>query len=149
LDTQDSLSNIIGKQKELFQSVTDTLDKTTHLVILHHKLIWLYGDSTLDSSIPSNSNAGLGDCFVCLNPNNFYSALYPKLVNLKQRGIEIVCIGGDIGTKTKEFEYQTPEGIYLLASGIESGESGNKALIFQHDLENQKLTWSYKLISEL
>ncbi len=149
LDTQDSLSNITGSQKRFFQSVTDTLEESSHLVILHHKLIWLHGSPVLESKIPTVSNARLGDCFVCLNPNNFYAELYPELLKIKQKGIEVLCIGGDIGSKIKEFEYRTPEGIYLLASGIESGESGNKALVFKHDLDTKKLTWSYQLISEL
>ena len=146
LDTQDSLSNIIGKQRQFFESVTDTLETSSHLVILHHKLIWLYDNSILEEKIPTVSNAGLGGCFVCLNPNNFYTDLYPGLVKVKKRGIEVVCIGGDIGTKIKEFEHTTPEGIHLLASGIESGETGNKVLIFKHDLVAQKLTWTYELI---
>lgn len=149
LDTQDSLSNMVGSQKELFQNVTDTLSESSHLVILHHKLIWLYGNPIFESQIPTVSNAGLGDCFVCLNPNNFYTELYPRLVRIKEKGIEVLCIGGDIGTKIKEFEYLTPQGIHFLASGIESGEVGNKALVFKHDLPSQRLTWSYHLISEL
>ncbi len=149
LDTQDSLSHITGKQKEFFRNVTDTLSSSSHLVILHHKLIWLSGNPALDSKIPTVSNAGFGDCFVCLNPNNFYTVLYPELVKIKQKGIEVLCVAGDIGTKIKEFEYQTPEGIHFLASGIESGETGNKALVFKHDLISKKLTWTYQLISEL
>lgn len=149
LDTQDSLSNITGLQKDLFMSVTDTLEESSHLVILHHKLIWMYGDNLLKPKISSISNAGLGDCFVCLNPNNFYEELYAELVKIKQKGIEVICIGGDIGTKIKAFEYRTPEGINFLASGIESGESGNKALVFKHDLDRKKITWSYQLISAL
>ncbi len=149
LDTQDSLSNITGKQKVFFDKVTDTLTASSHLVILHHKLIWLYGNPDLEAKIPTVSNAGLGDCFVCLNPNNFYADLYPELVKIRQKGIEVLCVAGDIGTKIKEFEFQTPEGIHLLASGIESGETGNKALVFKHEVAARRLTWRYRLISEL
>jgi len=149
LDTQDSLSHIVGAQEKLFKTVTDTIEASSHLVILHHKLIWLYGNPNLVSQIPTVSNAGLGDCFVCLNPNNFYTDLYPELIKVKRKGIEVLCIGGDIGTKIKNFEYKTSEGIHFLASGIESGESGNKALIFIHDLSDKKLDWAYQLISDL
>jgi len=36
-----------------------------------------------------------------------------------------------------------------LASGIEHGESGNKALVFRYDLTARRLEWRYRLIKEL
>ena len=149
LDTQDSLSNIIGEQKVLFESVVDTLEKSSHLIIIHHKLIWMYGNNDLESQISSISNGDLGDCFHCINPNNFYTEIYPQLAAVKNKGIEVICIAGDIGFKTNEFEYTTSEGIYFLASGIKAGESDNKALLFEHDVTNRHLTWEYKLIIDL
>lgn len=149
LDTQDSLSNIVGAQKTLFESVLDTLQESSHLIILHHKLIWMYGDSYLESQIPSVSNGGLGSCFYCINPNNFYTDIYPQLLEVKQEGIEVICIGGDIGFQTNAFEYITADGIHFLASGIEDGLEDNQALLFSHDINNKTLTWEYRLISDL
>ncbi len=149
LDTQDSLSNIIGAQKDFFEGIVDTIQESSHLIILHHKLIWMYGNSYLEPQISSVSNGELGSCFYCINPNNFYTDIYPKLLEVKQKGIEVICIAGDIGFKVKEFKYITSDGIYFLASGISSGTIGNKALIFHHDITNKKLTWEYKLIRDL
>ena len=149
LDTQDSLSNMVGEQLELFSSVTDTLETTTHLVLLHHKLIWMYGDSYLQTYINSIPNGGFGDCFYCINPNNFYSDLYPKLLELEAKGIEVICIAGDIGFRTNEFSYTTPEGVQYLASGIDDGKSYNQALVFKHDLFNDSLIWAFTLLSDL
>ncbi len=149
LDTQDSLSNITGAQKLIFENIIDTIQESSHFVILHHKLIWMYGNTSLEPEIPSISNGGLGDCFYCINPNNFYIDIYPRLLEVKQKGIEVICIGGDIGFKVKEFEYITPDTIYFLASGISSGTLDNKALLFQHDIGNRTLTWEYKLIKDL
>jgi len=149
LDTQNSFSSIIGPQKDFFEGIVDTIQDSSHLIILHHKLIWMYGNANLEPQIPFVSNGGLGDCFYCLNPNNFYTDIYPKLLEVKQRGIEVLCIGGDIGFQVKEFEYITPDGISFLASGISSGTEGNKALLFNHDITNKQLTWEYKLINDL
>ena len=60
--------------------VLDTIQQSNHLIILHHKLIWMYDHDVLESQISSVSNADLGGCFNCINPNNFYSEIYPKLV---------------------------------------------------------------------
>ena len=149
LDTQDSLSNIIGEQKKLFIETIQGIQNSSHLIILHHKLIWMYGNSNLQPKINSISNAPLRDCIYCINPNNFNSELYPELVEIKKRGIEVLCIGGDIGIHSKEFEYVTEDGIYFLASGIKSGDEVNKGLVFTHDVTNQKLSWEFKLLEEL
>ncbi|MFK8038101.1 MAG: metallophosphoesterase [Crocinitomicaceae bacterium] len=149
LDTQDSLSNIVGAQKLLLNNVLDSITESSHLVILHHKLIWMYNNPNLEPQISSISNAGLGSCFYCINPNNFNSEVYPKLVDVKQRGIEVLCIGGDIGFKSKEFEYITNEGINFIASGIHYGKKNNKAVFFTHNLSRSTLTWEYKLITDL
>lgn len=149
IDTQDSLSSIVGYQKELFESVVDSINLSTHLVIIHHKLIWMYDNAYLEPLIPSVSNAELGDCFYCINPNNFYTDIYPGLLEVRQKGIEVLCIGGDIGFNAKEFEYLTPEGIHFLASGVSAGEDDNKVLVFYHDIVNNDLTWEFILTSDL
>lgn len=149
LDTQDSMSNIIDEQLELFSSVTDTLQSTTHLVILTHKLIWMYGDSYMQNYINSIPNGGFGDCFYCINPNNFYTDLYPKLIELEANGIEVICIAGDIGFRTNEFAYTRPEGVQFLASGIDAGKSYNQALVFKHDVDNDSLSWAFTFLSDL
>ena len=65
------------------------------------------------------------------------------------RGIKVFCIGGDIGYNAKEFEYLTNEGIYFLASGINSMVDNNKAILFYHDLLNNYLSWSFELLQDL
>ena len=150
LDTQfDSLPIITGSQLKLFEQVVDTIEKSSHLIILHHKLIWLYGNSQFESKIDSISNGRFGDCFFCVNPNPFYSEMYPALVKVKQRGIEVLCIAGDLGWKTKEFSYVTNDSIHFLATGIYYNTPGNKALIFNHDIANRNLNWEYKLLEDL
>jgi len=149
LDTQDSLSNIVGAQKDLLLEVLDSIEESSHLIILHHKLIWMYDNDDLEPQITSVSNGDFGTCIYCLNPNNFNSEIYPELVKVKERGVEVICIGGDIGKYTNKFEYLTSEGIYFLASGINSGEENNKALTFYHDLITKSLTWNFKLLTEL
>lgn len=151
LDTQDSLSHISGLQKDLVRSVTDTVSESSHLVVLHHKLIWMYGHPYLQSRIPYVSNAGIGDstCFYCIHENNFYEDIYPELLRVEERGVEVICIGGDIGFRSNEFEYLTSEGIQFLASGIEAGSGENQALIFNHDVAGGKLAWEFVHLSEL
>ncbi|MDB4091053.1 metallophosphoesterase [Crocinitomicaceae bacterium] len=149
IDTQDDFSNISGNQKTFVDQVLDTISQSSHLVLLHHKLIWMSGNPYLESQVPFISNAGIGTCFYCINPNNFYSTIYPKLVTLSNAGTKVICVGGDIGFNSKEFEYLTPEGIHFLASGIGNGSSDNNGLVFHHNVSMSNLTWEFKLTSEL
>ena len=149
IDTQDSLSNIIGEQERLVKTVLDTLEKSSHLILLHHKLIWMYGNEKLEPKANSISNGGLGSCFHCINPNNFYSDIYPTLVKVREKGIGVICVAGDIVFKSNKFEYETPEGIHFLASGIDSKKKNNQALIFHHDLSTGNLNWSFESIESL
>jgi hypothetical protein len=148
LDTQDNYSKITNDQRLLFDSVIDTLKNSSHLILLHHKLIWMYDDGELEPQIADVSNGEFGTCFYCLNANNFHSNLYPQLLEIKQKEIEVICIGGDIGYKTNEFEYTTADGIHFLASGLSSNLNENQAIVFQHDLETQALTWEFQRISD-
>lgn len=149
LDTQDSLSNIIGEQKKLFKSVVDTIQNSSHLILLHHKLIWMSNNSELEPKIKKTSNGKQGSCFHCINPNNFYSEIYPELLKVQNKGIKVLCIAGDIGVKSKAFEYKTPDGIYLLASGIDYKDSNNKVLVFTHSIKSKQLSWEFVEISDL
>jgi hypothetical protein len=94
-------------------------------------------------------NKKLADCFFCIYPNNFNSEIYPRLVEIKESGVEVICIGGDIGFQTREFEHKTDEGMYFLALGIYAGKEGNKALFFSHELETWKLSWEFIAIQDL
>lgn len=51
LDTQDSLSNIIGAQRDFLFRVLDTIQESSHLVVLHHKLMRMYNQIDLEPII--------------------------------------------------------------------------------------------------
>lgn len=144
LDTQDSVSNIVGEQLDLLKKVCDSISKSSHLVLLHHQLIWMRDNPKLEKETNKIANGGLGNCSYCINPNNFYSEIYPLLKSVKARGIEVLCLAGDIGIKAKEFEYTTEDGIQFMASGLTESDINNKVLIFRHQPQNKTLTWSFE-----
>ena len=149
LDTQDSLSNIVGEQKEFLFTVIDTLKATKHLILLTHKLIFMDQHPIMDSMINSICNAGKGSCFYCLNKNNFYHEILPKLIELRNKSIEVICIGGDLGFKTSEFQYIDENGIIFLGNGIGFNKNDNKVLIFTKNNKNPKLNYEFVSIDSL
>ena len=149
LDTQDSVSQIIDEQLALVNSVLDTISYSSHLIVLHHQLIWLSGNPELEGDANDISNGPLGECSYCIHENNFYKDIYPGLVMAEENGIEVICIAGDIGSKTKSFSHLTEDGIQFLASGIKADQSGNLGLLFEHDETNRKLRWFFLPVAEL
>jgi len=144
LDSQADLCNTTGQQKELLERSINSLETDiTHLIVLHHKLLWMMDDGPLQKRINEVSNGGAGNCFYCVPPNNFYSDVYPQLVEVQKRGVQVICIAGDIGAKVDEFEYETKEGIFFLASGLKDGSPSNKVLLFDHDIDTGKLDWQF------
>lgn len=149
LDTQDNASSMVGDQLEMIQAVLDTIEESTHLILLHHKLIWMYGNDELEDDINMTANGVLGDCFHCLNPNNFYNEVYPLLVDVKERGIEVFCIAGDLGFRAKTFYHLTPEGIHLMGSGMDTDKADNPVILFEYDRQTASLEWTFTLLEDL
>lgn len=149
-DSQEDHCNTTGAQKEMLDKVVKTLkSETTHLIILHHKLIWMMDKGKLQNEINEVSNGGAGDCFYCVPENDFYSKVFPKLIEVQKKGIQVICIAGDIGAKKDQFEHQTKEGIYFLASGLKDQAKSNKVLLFDHNLETGNLTWAFEELENL
>jgi 3',5'-cyclic AMP phosphodiesterase CpdA len=143
LDTQDSTFNILANQKAMFDNVIDTIENSSHLIVLHHVLLWMYGNPDLEPLIDSISNIEWGDCSYCFKENNFYADIYSRLLEVKHKGINVICIGGDIGLKINKFEYTTADDIHFLSSGVRSDSIGSQVLIFNHNIKTQELTWKF------
>lgn len=125
LDTQKDSSQIIGDQLSFLNTTLDTTQNYNNLVIFTHKLIWMRNHNELESFIDSVSNGHYGNCDYCIQDNNFYEDIYPKLIDLKEKGKQVYCIAGDIGFKTQKFEYKTDDNIIYLASGIKANTPNN------------------------
>lgn len=150
LDSQEDNCNISGRQKKLLEETLEALKPgTTHLIVLHHKLLWMMDNGALQGRADAVTNGGTGGCFHCIPPNNFYAEVYPRLLKVQKKGIQVICIAGDIGVKVHEFEYQSPEGIYFLASGLKDGGADNRVLLFEHDIKNRKLSWKFEKLPNL
>lgn len=148
LDTQLDSCNIKGEQLELFNNTIADLSSGDQLIILHHKLIWMREHPLLAVKANEITNGMAGDCFFCLMKNNFYKDIYPSLVKLEKKGIEVIMVAGDIGSKVSEFEYKTKEGIVFLATGLEDAKPDKKVLILNHT-KGKSISWEFKPIESL
>lgn len=143
LDSQDSLSSIVGEQKDFLLQTLDTL-QTSSVLIMTHKLIFMVDHPVMDSQIATVCNAGKGDCYHCHNENNFYDDIYDKILEVKNRGVEVLWVGGDLGFKTAEFQYIDDNGIIFLGNGIGFNREWNKVLLFKKQFNSPI---SYEFVS--
>lgn len=74
-------------------------------------------DPIMDPNINCVCNGVKGDCCYCHNPNNFRKDIYPKLTELREKGVNVLWIGGDLGVKVPSFEYKDSNGIVFLGNG--------------------------------
>jgi hypothetical protein len=144
LDTQMDTCNIVNAQLELVQSVTDTISASSHLMVLTHKLIWMVNHPTLHDQIPFISNGHYEPYSYSLHDNNFYQDIYPKLIDVRNRGIEVICLAGDLGLFANEFEFTTQDDIHYIASGLNDASTSDRYLILEHNITQRTLSWHYK-----
>lgn len=147
LDTQMDSTKIIGEQLDFFNGVLDTISESKNVIIFTHKLLWMRGDSQLESTANKISNGEIGDCSYCIQSNNFYKDLSPELIKLKQKGVGVYCIAGDIGFKVQKYEYISPSGITFLASGMNFSASENYFLELTNN--GNQFTYQFKRVEDL
>jgi len=149
LNSEDDNCSIINTQLNLFNNVVDTIQESSHLVVLTHKLIWMSGNNNLEPIANGISNGPLGNATWEINPNNFYDDLYWKLLDVQNSGIQVICLGGDLGINATEYEYRFDSGIQFLASGVYHNNPIKKGLVFEHTPSTRSLTWEYVDLEDL
>lgn len=152
LDTTDDSRNILGAELQMLSGAIAAMPANSHLVIIHHHIIWLtdnaincehYGDNNFIAA-SSSTLSGL----------NFYSAVYPLLLQARAKGCAVTCLAGDrTGSSTEEYyiDHTTAEGVRLIAAGLQ--DTLNPALrtvvVLDHDLEAGSLIYHFKHLTDL
>lgn len=145
LDTETDDSKIIGEQLKFVRNTLDTIEDSKNVIIMTHKLIWLYGNSGLRAYGEERSNVKIGDKSWNIKKNNFFYDIYPRLTFLESKGVNILCLGGDLGVNASVFEYQTKEGVDFLANGIGNDISKDKILVITND--QGIISWEFLLVN--
>ncbi len=140
----------IERQYDIIVNVCDTISNSSHLILLMHHGLW----ANVPGLPPSpgsycHSNLKYWNA-TCTDVNsNFVNAIYPMLVEVEQKGIDVICVMGDVGASEKKLNYVSDDGINFLGCGLFHGEPDNQVLIFTHTPKENKLTWQYHNLDSL
>lgn len=143
-------------QWEMIRTVADTIREASHLIILHHLGLFNGLKVTEKGDTLRAFNVNADPIYGTCSPDSEVTAnLYPWLVEVQRRGVQVVLIGGDVGMQAKAFEFRTPEGIWLLGSGINNSVNREYApdyvkdfgpdevLILEYEVREKTLSWEF------
>ncbi len=145
--------NRLNEQFNLFTKVCDTIQKSSHLLLLMHNVVWDSVSTQFNGDDFANGNYPHWHCRT--NPYDyFYHSMYPKLKEVQDRGINVMCISGDLGQREKRyFDFISSEGIELIGSGIDNSNSIHEKpddyiLILKHDLKYKTIIPEFHNLNE-
>ncbi|MBI9037951.1 MAG: hypothetical protein JEY97_07450 [Bacteroidales bacterium] len=142
----------INAQFELIKDVCDTIQKSSHLIVLTHNVVWAnIDDEMMVEEYANTVNSSI--LFRCSPDQNFKESVFPLFENVMKKEIQVIFIAGDFGQNATSYEFITENGMVFLGSGIASDVPYNeqfptwglpdKVLVLDHDTLNQGISWQF------
>lgn len=145
LDVNGFVSSYIsGDQLAMIHSVADTIIDSKYLVLLQHRLLWMIGNEYLETKLDS-----VGQSTAQLDTANFYEEVYPLLQQVKAKGIQVICLGGD--RADLNIEYSPEDSITYLASTMvpEFSDTQNHVIILTIDDITDSISWEFVPLADV
>ena len=150
----------LDAQYALLKSICDTISEASHLLLLHHHAISLDVPGIPHPWKMANWPYLHWDAHCQDQDPSYMSAIYPLLLQVKARGIEVVNVMGDTGFKVKKIEAVSDDGIHYLASGIDNSRYARNpqqmdtvpkdlVLIFEHQPRRRSFHWKFHDLDSL
>ena len=139
----------LNDEYNMICNVCDTISQSKYLILLMHHGIWrnVPGLPAPASYAQSDLVYWNANCDSVDTP--FNKTIYPKLLAVKNRGIEVICVLGDMGAGAKKFEMDSDDGIHFLGCGLYHNESDNNVLNFTYLPSTQTLHWQFQNLDSL
>ena len=140
---------MLDDQYDIISEVCDTISKSTHLILLMHHGLW--------RDIPGLPNPGTyaQSDLVYWNANcdsvntQFADVIYPKLLEVKQRGIDVSCILGDMGSTYKKFDMFSIDSVRFMGCGLYHNEPEDNVLFIEQEIDNGPLLFRFHNLDSL
>lgn len=143
----------LDEQFDIINNVVDTIQESTHLILLSHQNVWnnVPGLPAPNKYSHSDQIFWIANCYD--HPASFVELIYPLLLDVKNKGITVINILGDTGSGSKGESMVSDDGIYFIASGIdiltEDEKGPDKVLILNHIPQIEELSWQFHNLDSL
>lgn len=137
-------SHVTNEQVTSLQNIADTISSSRYLIVLHGRLLWMIGDEYLSTKLDS-----VAESTKQLDTSNFNTIVFPILKEVKKKGVQVLCLGGD---KSKiNIQYSPEDSITYIASTMapEFTDEVNDVVILDQNLNTDSLTWKFVPLSEV
>lgn len=140
---------MIDDQYDIITSVCDTIQQSEYLILLMHHNLWRDVPNLPNPFTYSQSDLRYWNANCDSVNTNFVTIIYPKLIEVKQRGIEVMCIIGDMGSGPKKFQMDSEDGIHFLGCGLDHNDPDDNVLIFNYDTVSKQLQYNFHNLDSL
>jgi len=145
----------LDKQYKMIENVCDTIS-SGYLIFLVHHGIYTDVPGVLNPAAYGNSHlkSWIANCYD--DSAAYIKAIYPMLVNVENKGVEVMHIMGDVSYQS--FYGISDDGIEYFGSGINNSynmhlgipiTTPDKVLVFKHVLSTNELTWEFVELNDL
>ena len=147
----------VNNQFSMIELVCDTISASSHLIVLTHHANWDKIDD--QNNVGQHANTNYFHYFFRVNPDHTYeTSVYPLLLEVQERGVQVIQIAGDFGQKSNKYEYTAPSGVQFLGSGITSQIVWNEQfptaghddliLLIHHNPHLRRITWEFRALDQ-
>ncbi len=150
----------LDRQYSMITAVCDSISQSSHLILLMHHAIWDSIPGLPDPAQYSHTDFPFwnANCFDTQR-NSFRGLIYPKLIEVQKRGVQVILLTGDMGANAKQFETTTLDGVVFMGCGLNNSyytdpeiraqQPRDKVLIFSHQAAERQLNWSFVELNTL
>lgn len=149
-------------QYDMIRQLADTVRQARQVVVLHHYGLLTAGIARgqIDPDTVFNYHKPFLKWVCEDSTRTFEQAIYPELVRIRQKGIPLTLVGGDIGMRAKKLEFTSEEGIVFLGAGINNSVGRewapsyvtnfdpDQALVFRYDPSTGLLRWTFERLAD-
>lgn len=140
---------MMNEQYEIISNVCDTIQQSKHLILIMHHGLWRDIPNLPPPATYAHSDLRYWNANCDSVNTNFAAVVYPKLVEVKQSGIDVICILGDMGASKKKFQVDSVDGIHFLGCGLNENDPEDLVLIFNYNTVSHELDYDFHNLDSL